>query len=431
MNIPLVSEYKISFIIYRLIQTFFGGFGYTGNQQEHSSCLIILCQISLYVYPFLIGLIFSLIIEVKCLTELIGAVLAGIVSLFIIIFIHILAKRRTLRKITPADKNQKFTAPDTRLLTKIMPFAAQKSKLVIALHSVISSSLICLAVYTLQLTVIYKNCNNDWFTAVLLFLLSWFTVIISHHSITISPPPETATYATTMNTHDLISSLNRPFDVLIVLSLELINRIGMNDVKILCPILLSVYPFLWLLGIIPPLPALIQWFIERINVIIFGGGPACSTIYLLVSVLVSVCVLITCWAIDEPLVLMYISSVFGFLMSNDVLTFIKEIKTIKIRMGPAIIFISILFSIFFVNIVTTKQTLSLYFINRCLIYGISVVLLIITSIRYSQSVYIFFGLIRNPIYPKSMSGIDVFVKFKKKWKYTILAMKICLHFSKS
>jgi hypothetical protein len=433
MNIPLVSEYKIGFISHRIIQTFFGGFGYNVNQAEEISNLIVFYKFLVFIYPLVIGIIFSVIIETNCLSELFGALISGIISFLIMITIHLLAKRQILIKINPIHNNEKVSESEKRFLPRIIPFAAKKPKVVILLHSIISSSLISLSVYNLQLSLIYKFVSNDWFLAFALFFASWLTLIISHHSLTISPPPETATYATTLNTSDLISSLNRPFHVLIVLSFQLIDWIAFNNLYQsipMCAILLSIYPFLWLLGFMPPLPALIQWLIERINDIIFGGL-LYSPIYQLVSLLLSVCVLILCWAVDEPIVLIYISSVYGFLMSNDIISYLKAIKKMKVKISSLVIVISLLFSIFFINILTTNEFLNLFFINEWLIYSIFASLFFITTIKYSQSVYIFFGLLQNPIYPKCVSGIDVFVKFKMRWNSIIFIMKILIHFSKS
>ena len=85
MNIPLVSEYKIHFITQRLIQTFFGGFDYKFNNLGVSSHITTLIKIILYIYPFFIGLIFTIIVELNCLTEYLAAIISGAISITIMI----------------------------------------------------------------------------------------------------------------------------------------------------------------------------------------------------------------------------------------------------------------------------------------------------------------------------------------------------------
>ena len=425
---PLVSEYKIDFIGNRLLQTFFGGIVLTEDQKEHSFCVQILLKLFIFIYPFIIGFIFNLIIQFDILDQLLSAITSGVISLVIIVFIHILAKRHTLVQIFPTPMDRKPSIASKKLICGVMPMASQKSKVTMALHSILSFCLLFLAVYQINLKVLLNNFKDEWFISIILYLMSWFSVIVSHCSLTMGPPPETATYST-IQSNDFISSVNRPIHVLLILFSLLLNTIAFNNQKLintLCLILLSVCPFLWLFGVIPPVVALFEWAIERALVILFGGTPSHLILKSFLQLVISVTFLLIFWAVDRPVPFVFISSIFGFIMSCDIKT---KFKFSEIRITSIIVFSLLLISIVLIDITIVLNDLNLKSINKWLII---VILILMTSVilsKYSQSVYLFFGIIRNPIYPKSSSGITVFQKYKQKSKNVILLMNILIQFS--
>ena len=422
---PLVSEYKLNFIAYRLLQTFFGGIEFR-NEQNESSLVLTTCKLLIFIYPFLIGLMFTLFIQFLLLDQLLSSIISGIITSLVTVFIHILVKRDNSVHIFPPPIERKSSIPTKRLIFGLMPLASQKSKVTILIHSIISFCLVCSAVYHINLLILLKNFNEKWLTSIILYLMCWFTLIISHNSLTSGPPPETATFST-IESNDFISTFNRPIHVIIVFFFQFLNIFVFNEqsLNILCPIVLSVFPFLWLFGIIPPVAALFQWLVERLNVIVFGGGPSHSITKSFIHLLLSTLLLLICWAVDKTVPLIYISTIFGFLLSNDIKT---DLKLSEISLYSVIINISLIISIIVIDITTTFN-INLLSINKWLIVIICLLIIVVIFLKYSQSVYLFFGLIRNPIYPKSSSGITAFQSFKRKWKNGILLMKILMHFS--
>ncbi|CAG2109722.1 unnamed protein product, partial [Medioppia subpectinata] len=354
-----------------------------------------------------------------------AAIIAGITSSLIITVIHLFVKHYNSVKISPQVDDKSHSKS---LLSQIIPIATQKSYLILTLHSMLSFCFVCLAVFDLNLTVLQNHLDNT-FTSIVLYAMSWFSCIIAHHSLTIGPPPETATYAS-IETNDLISTLNRPIHVFILLIIDFLNQITVKQdiISTICPLMLSIYPLLWLFGVLPPFMSLFQWLNERINIIIFGGGPSHSIFYSIVSLILSTIVLIVCMAINRPVPIIFISTISGFLLSNN---FIQDIKSIKsMKFIHLIVYCLPILSIILINTLTVI-VLNLFPIIQWFTYINAILLLIISLIRYSHNVYIFFGLFRNPLYPRSSSGIRVFTQFKHNSKYMIISMKIMIHFCNS
>src|SRR5699024_2402399 len=93
----------------------------------------------------------------------------------------------------------------------------------------------------------------------------------------LGPPPETAAYSMTFNRVD---AFNRPVHLLILAALA-------PHCWLVCTLLICSLPFLWLLGLVPPVVALAHYSLAQVNTILLGGTGSCSVRSLLLTVVAS------------------------------------------------------------------------------------------------------------------------------------------------
>lgn len=418
---PLVSEYKLSFIGHRLVQTFFGGLDLRTEHDDRRSLVTEALKILLYCYPALIGIAFNLLIQFEVLNRYLSAIVSAILSVLIMNSLHLMAIRHNCVQTHPIPMSSK---PSNKVLSSVLPLSLLKTKLTLTVNSVVGFLLVFLSVSQINLSVLQHNLNYQLLMAIMVYIMCWFAIINAHFSLTWGPPPETATYST-VQTNDRISSVNRPIHVILILTVITANieLMSFPFVNSFCVLFLSLCPLLWLFGVIPPVDALLEWAVERLNVVAFGGGPSPSKIKSAIHLIVSLIAL--CIALAVPG--LYATTLFGYVLSVDIkadkISDLLRAKSIVIYTIPLI---AILAVDLLVGVIMANHDLS--YLNLWLIIILSVILVIICIIKYSQSVYIFFGTLRNPIYPRSMSGMAVFHKFKAKWTKLFTFMWILIYF---
>ena len=417
---PLVSEYKLNFIAHRLVQTFFGGLDLLTAHDDIRSVIIDALKILLYIYPLLISIAFILLIQYQSLNNYLAGLLCAIVSVVIMDVMHFIAIRHNSAQTYPVPMSPK---PSNMLISSVMPLSLFKTKLTLFVNSVAAFVLIFLSVSQINFLILQKLTDQS-VVAIMFYIMCWFAIINAHYSLSSGPPPETATYST-IQTNDLISSINRPIHVIIILTI-LATNIEFNYFNYLnsfCLLFLSLCPILWLFGVIPPINALFEWLVERLNVTAFGGEPSPSKQNSLIHLLISVVTLTISVAVPQ----IHLSTLSGYVLSI-------QIKTERLAKQLNIKFITIyaipITCILTINLLVSLIRTDLSFLNLWLIVAVSVLLAIVSIIEYSHSVYIFFGTLRNPLYPRSVSGMSVFHKFKIKWKYLFILMRILIYFGK-
>ena len=443
MNVPLVSEYKIDFIKSRLIQTFFGGFKLDLLITESTSKTTILIQLLIFLYPILIGLIFSLIIQFK------STIMTSTESILLLTFsmgfsiqflIQFCSKQLILMKfktnqIIDAQRTilteligqagqmpgqligQLTSSGGKLLLEEIFPQANKKLLSTQLIQSVVSSLMITLTVINIQIGRLNSQSNV---LIIIVFIFVWFTVLLSNYSLSIEPPTELSSTVTINHNCQLSQLLYRPFYVVMTLIiLTFVNcYVDCELLKVLLLILLISYPILWFLGFLPQITVLIQWLFEQINWKLFSGLPTTSIWWLIIQLLIQLTLTIIIQFNNiQMTVKLFIISLNGFLLSLN-----TEIYKLNASASKYfIVFLMILLIISIDSFTISSQSSSSSQNSYCdiktviIISLIIILLIIITAINKLQNVFWLNGLLRNPFYQKKLSNSLKVFRFNQKW----------------
>lgn len=439
MNVPLVSEYKIDFIKSRLIQTFFGGLKLDLLITESTSKTTILIQLLIFLYPILVGLIFSLIIQFR------STIMTSIESILLLTFsmgfsiqflIQFCSKQLILMKfktnqIRDAQRTilteligqagqmpgQLTSSGGKLLLEEIFPQTNKKSLSTQLIQSIVSSLMITLTVINIQIGRINLQSNV---LIIIVFIFVWFTVLLSNYSLSIEPPTELSSTATINHNCQLSQLLYRPFYVVITLIiLTFVNCcVDCELLKVLLLILLISYPILWFLGFLPQITVLIQWLFEQINWKLFSGLPTTSIWWLIIQLLIQLTLTIVIqFNSIQMTVKLFIISLNGFLLSLS-----TEIYKLNASISKYfIVFLMILLIISIDSFTISSQSSSPSQSSYCdiktviIISLIIILLIIITAINKLQNVFWLNGLLRNPFYQKKLSNSLKVFRFNQKW----------------
>lgn len=118
-NVPLLNLYKKKFIKKRITQTLLGGFSF--NLGSDVPCYSYLLQIIVWIFPWVVGGIFTLVKEIGNVETLHAAIGAGLV-IFVIVFLLQLSSflayksyENSMNKISNPTLTRKFLSTDSSL----------------------------------------------------------------------------------------------------------------------------------------------------------------------------------------------------------------------------------------------------------------------------------------------------------------------------
>lgn len=222
MNIPLVSEYKVPFIFHRILQTFFGGFELSSSVSTPTTgdySYSFLIRLFIYCFPSVVGIVFTMLIDNRLVDSYIGVLTASIIGFIFTFTIHLLSRiQPEMYKTSPLVFSAEAstgvgTSKPQNLLQKLIPASKYNSKALVLGNCFMTSSLLGIMTHTFKLRQIRLSMHTGNFLTLCIFGLVWFTLAITHHSLTMGPPPETAAYSMTFNKMDCF---NRPTHLLIL-----------------------------------------------------------------------------------------------------------------------------------------------------------------------------------------------------------------------
>ncbi|KAL5007939.1 hypothetical protein ScPMuIL_013520 [Solemya velum] len=457
-GVPLLNDYKQDFFSKRFPQTVLGGLklrlGYD------APFYVYLNQILLFLSPFFLGGIFTLLVELLVLEQSIAVYAYG-TSVFLFVFltqmsstiikyqdkddneIEIVQKKRNL--LAEEDEVDFMSCLGVETFQFVIP--AKKFKVNVLLHSLLSGVMCGLGLWYLLPTTLNKLYLNETSATVMVFMFGWFAILVAQYSLTVSSPPEPATYRA-LDMYE-ITPLTRPVYIFICLVFDLLNRFVSDDFLVanqVLHIVLVCLPVLWTLGVLPPVDALLLLLCEQVHVFLLGGSPVASDLALIILLFLSLVVFVAVYFTPVSLHAVLVAAALGYLLSLNVTGLGLQIfhslkKKNKVsssqRFGMSVTssdggkhsflwswsMSSFLYHLLVLTLVCTEAGIVNSHSDRIdsnvwNILGYVIIGLCLTEklLRSIQNVYVLFGLVRNPLFPLNMDRRKLFEEKKKVLK---------------
>ncbi|EDO43069.1 predicted protein, partial [Nematostella vectensis] len=455
---PLMNDYKLEFFNKRWPQTLLGGLkprlGYD------APVYVYLNQLLLFLFPFILGGIFTILSEFAILDSLACCYVYGSLVTILVLSLHASSwfMKRKYSSVTRVIDNHLAQDDEIDFVsccgTETLEFLFPPKRLVfnIVIHGLLSGPICALLFLYLLPANLMRLFASEGATAVL-YIFGWITVCVGQYSLSSSPPPEPAVFHALDSAE--IKPLMRPFYVLCdrilimgIISSQFIPRIWPEFLAVDIALHI-VFPFLlllWLFGILPPLDALLSWLAEQFLVGMLGGSPMASDMRLFVMLLISSVGLILAVFVPSHIAVIAISSFFGYALSTDFLNLCYSVWK-KLRQSP-------LFDPSTDDIINRNQWHAKEFIDHAVMltlgvvtptityhfsteaasqsladslgYVLIAVLVVVKILGDVQGVYLLGGLLRNPLFPKSLHSEGSFIQRKKKMYYVALSRHVIL-----
>ncbi|NWW05380.1 PCX4 protein, partial [Oreocharis arfaki] len=444
-DVPLLNDYKQEFFLKRFPQTVLGGprfkLGYCAPPY------IYVNQIILFLTPWVWGGVGTLLYQLGVMKDYCTAALSGglmFVTALALQMTNLYAKQKTVTvermqiqsTLTDEDEFEFSSCVGSETVKFIIP--GKKYIINTVFHSLLAGVLCGLGTWYLlpnRITLLYSNIGGT----VVIFVFGWVTICIGEYSLIINTATETATFQA-LDTYE-ITALMRPFYIFVFIAVDLAHRFAVNapileQTNQILHILFLFLPFLWAMGILPPLDALFLWGMEQLLEFGLGGSPMSSNTKLLVMFLISAGTAIASYFIPTPLGVILFMTGFGFILSlnlseigfafkHTMISHLASSKSKNMHRGLRIQFGWREF-IFYVTVLIfalTEASLlhqfagSSSFSQACpqaiASYILILLLVIMWILREIQRVYLF-GVFRNPFYPKDVRTVAVFMEKQRR-----------------
>ncbi|XP_044520809.1 pecanex-like protein 4 [Gracilinanus agilis] len=440
-DVPLLNDYKQDFFLKRFPQTVLGGprfkLGYCAPPY------IYVNQIILFLIPWVLGGIGTLLYQLDILKDYFTAALSGglmFIVGFVIQMISLYARKKSVTiecmlnpdTLTNEDEYESAGCADPETIKFIIP--GKKFVVNIVFHSVLAGLICGLGTWYLlpnRLTLLYSNIGGT----VMIFIFGWMTVCIGEYSLIVNTATETATFQT-LDTYE-ITALMRPLYIFFFIAVDLAHRFTVNlpaleQTNQIFHILFVFLPILWAMGTLPPPDALFLWAMEQVLEFGLGGSPMSSHLRLLVMFLVSAGTAIASYFIPSTIGVVLFMTGFGFLLSLNLSVIGHSEVEGKIRQrAPAksktlhnsskklfgwreclfyfILLVLALIEASLLHFFSEFLVFSEISLQTIISYILMVLFIVIWLLREIQSVYVF-GIFRNPFYPKDVRTVTDFLE---------------------
>ncbi|NXR46317.1 PCX4 protein, partial [Hippolais icterina] len=444
-DVPLLNDYKQEFFLKRFPQTVLGGprfkLGYCAPPY------IYVNQIILFLTPWLWGGVGTLLYQLGVMRDFCTAALSGglmFVTALALQMTNLHAKQKTVtvermqiqNTLTDEDEFEFSSCVGSETVKFIIP--GKKYIINTVFHSLLAGVLCGLGTWYLlpnRITLLYSNIGGT----VVIFVFGWVTICIGEYSLIINTATETATFQA-LDTYE-ITALMRPFYIFVFIAVDLAHRFAVNapileQTNQILHILFLFLPFLWALGILPPLDALFLWGMEQLLEFGLGGSPMSSNTKLLVMFLISAGTAIASYFIPSPLGVILFMTGFGFILSLNLSeigfafkhTMISHLgssksknthRGLRIQFGwrEFIFYVTVLaFALTEASLLhqyASSSSFSQASPQAVASYILILLLVIMWILREIQRVYLF-GVFRNPFYPKDVRTVDVFMEKQRR-----------------
>ncbi|KAM6462587.1 pecanex-like protein 4 isoform 1-T5 [Liasis olivaceus] len=456
-DVPLLNDHKQEFLLKRFPQTVLGGpqfkLGYCAPSY------IYLNQILLFLIPWVLGGIGTLMYQLSVLQDYCTAALSGglmLVAAITVQGINLYARQKTapiermhVHNILMEEDEWEFSSCiGLETIKFIIP--GKKYIINIFFHSLLAGVLCGLGTWYLLPSRIASLYGDNIGTTMVIFIFGWLTVCIGEYSLIVNTASETATYQP-LDTYEIVP-LMRPFYIFVFIAVDLAYRFvadvpALKLVNQVMHIIFLSLPLLWTLGILPPLDALFLWGMEQVLELGLGGSPMSSNVRLVAMFIISLGTAIASYFIPSTLGVVLFMTGFGFILSlnlNEIgLTFkyamISCLASSKFKNTSScrtqfvwkeliFYFIVLTFALLEAGLLHSFlgfQAFSKTSLQAVISYILIVLLLAMWILREIQTVYLF-GLFRNPFYPKDLMTMNVSGKKEKNLKKIGILRKILL-----
>ncbi|KAM4013625.1 pecanex-like protein 4 isoform 1-T3 [Anomaloglossus baeobatrachus] len=452
-DVPLLNDYKQEFFWKRFPQTILGGprfkLGYSAPPY------IYINQVILFLTPWVLGGVGTVLYEVHILEDYYAAALSAGLMLIASLVIQLLNRyaRRKTSTVERLQNQNTLTDEDdfdfsSCLGSETVKFIIPGKKFIANLifHSFLAGALCGLGTWYLmpyRIDLLYGNIGGT----VMIFIFGWITICIGEYSLIINSATETATFHA-QDTYE-ITPLLRPVYIFAFIAVDLAYRF-LTTVpalvlanKVLHVIFLFL-PFLWALGILPPLDALVLWGMEQILEFILGGSPMSSNLRLLVMFVVSVGVTISAYFIPNSIGLVVFIAGLGFILSLNLpeigIVLRHHVKkprestdhcdTFSWKMTwkePAMYCVILALVLLESSLLHHYciSTFSLQSPQAIVGYCLIILLAFLWILKEIQGAYIL-GIVRNPFFQNDIRMLNVFMKKQSRLQKAALVRRIVL-----
>ncbi|NWH80972.1 PCX4 protein, partial [Piaya cayana] len=456
-DVPLLNDYKKAFFLKRFPQTLLGG-----PQLKLGYCAppyVYVNQIVLFLTPWVLGGVGTLLYQLGIMKDYCTAALSGglmFVTALILQMTNLYAKQKTMtvermqihNTLTDEDEFEFSSCIGSETVKFIIP--GKKYIINTVFHSLLAGVMCGLGTWYLlpnRITLLYSNTGGT----VVVFVFGWVTVCIGEYSLIINTATEMATFQA-LDTYE-ITALMRPFYIFVFIAVDLAHRFAVNvpileQTNQILHIIFLFLPFLWAMGILPPLDALFLWGMEQLLEFGLGGSPVSSNTKLLVMFLISAGTAIASYFIPSTLGVLLFMSGFGFILSLNlseigfafkhiVISHLASSKSKNMHRGLRVQFgwRELMFYLTVLTFVLVEASLLHQFAGfssfskarpQAIASYVLIILLIMTWIlREIQRVYLF-GVFRNPFYPKDVRTVTVFMEKQRRLRKVGVVRRILL-----
>uniref|UniRef100_A0A8C8RAC6 Pecanex-like protein n=1 Tax=Pelusios castaneus TaxID=367368 RepID=A0A8C8RAC6_9SAUR len=444
-DVPLLNDYKQEFFLKRFPQTVLGGprfkLGYCAPPY------IYVNQIILFLTPWVLGGVGTLLYQLGIMKDYYAAALSGglmLVTALILQMTNLYARRKTVtvermpiqNTLRDEDEYEFSGCVGSETVKFIIP--GKKYIVNTIFHSFLAGVMCGLGTWYLlpnRITLLYSNIGGT----IVIFVFGWVTVCIGEYSLIINTATETAAFQA-LDTYE-ITALMRPFYIFVFIAVDLAHRFTVNipfleQTNQILHIIFPFLPFLWALGILPPLDALFLWGMEQVLEFGLGGSPMSSNRRLLVMFLISAGTAIASYFIPSTLGIVVFMNGFGFMLSlnlseiglafkHTMMSHLASSKSKNISSAPRRQFgwREFFFYMTVLTLALIEASLLHHFAGfsvfskaspQAIVSYILIILLIVMWIlREFQGVYLF-GIFRNPFYPKDIRTVTVFMETQRR-----------------
>ncbi|XP_042893871.1 pecanex-like protein 4 isoform X2 [Penaeus japonicus] len=284
MESPLVNSYKKPFILRRLIETFFGGLRLFAS--EDVPVYIFLMQVLLFSGVPLLCTLFIALEHHGHVTlpqaVFSNAAVCGIYAFLIQGLAFCLRNRRSKsREIEQMNlaTDEEVLLFDSPIGSRTWAFLIREKRLIasIFVHSIVCGIVCGSAVYYIRPRTILEF-NVSWSVSLAYTIVGLITVGSGVWPLIGGPTPEPAMYRPLP--FDL-ALLSRPLHILICVLIYHVHVVypqvfWLSVLDIICHLIFIFLLILWLLGVMPPIDALVFWLLEQWIVVGLGGSPVSS-----------------------------------------------------------------------------------------------------------------------------------------------------------
>ncbi|XP_050192193.1 pecanex-like protein 4 isoform X1 [Myiozetetes cayanensis] len=444
-DVPLLNDYKQEFFLKRFPQTVLGGprlkLGYCAPPY------IYVNQIILFLTPWVWGGVGTLLYQLGVTKDYCTAALSGglmFVTALALQMTNLYAKQKTVtvermqiqNTLTDEDEFEFSSCVGSETVKFIIP--GKKYIINTVFHSLLAGVLCGLGTWYLlpnRITLLYSNIGGT----VVIFVFGWVTICIGEYSLIINTATETATFQA-LDTYE-ITALMRPFYIFVFIAVDLAHRFAVNapileQTNQILHILFLFLPFLWAMGILPPLDALFLWGMEQLLEFGLGGSPMSSNTKLLVMFLISAGTAIASYFIPSTLAVILFMTGFGFILSlnlseigfafkHTMISHLASSKPKNMHRGLRMQFgwREFIFYLAVLTFALTEASLLHRFAGSSSLsraspqaiasYILIPLLIMMWILREIQRVYLF-GVFRNPFYPKDVRTVTVFMEKQRR-----------------